>query len=366
MNIFFLFHRFSYKIAVYFDKEAFLKKETQVCFIIDFLFILSWGAILYLMFLASKLLWPFFPAFLSALIFIKLSQKVEKHIPLKSKWAAVICAVFFYLLVSLVMYLALTEILKDMMSLSKKLPQLISPFLEKLKEYENLENGGIYSFFLSSADEAAKNLSGKFMDLTAEALKKLPLFLAGFLFTILSSFYIAVDFYRIKSFFKRAVPQKFHFFFLGIKDFSAQCLLKIAKAYGILMILTFSELAVGFFILKIDNFLKFALVTSLLDILPLLGTGCVLLPWAAVSFISKNSPLGWGLIILWLFVTIVRNIEEPRLIGKELGLPPLLSLIACFTGLRLMGLKGMIIFPVLFLAVKYIFGNMPYNENTAP
>ena len=338
-----------------------MKKETQICFIIDFLFILSCAALLFPTFFILDALWPFLLAYLLSLIFISLSERLEKRFPLKSKWAAVICAVLFYILVSAILWVCFTLVIKDMVALSERLPELLASFAKRFKEYKlpaKIPQYGqnIYSLFFTSLDEIIKKLTEKFVDITGSALKGLPVFLAGFIFTILSSLYISVDFYNIVSFFKNAVPKKFHFFFAAIKGFFKDCLLKILKAYGILMSITFLLLAAGFYILGIKHFIKPALMTSLLDVLPLLGTGCVLIPWSLISFMSGETYLGWGLILLYLTVAVIRNIEEPRLIGRELGLPPLLSFIACFTGLKFMGLKGMIIFPAGFLAFKYIFG----------
>lgn len=89
-----------------------------------------------------------------------------------------------------------------------------------------------------------------------------------------------------------------------------------------------------------------ALVIAVFDILPVLGTGGVLLPWAAVMLVTGNYSFAAGLFILYLVITIVRNSLEPRSVGKQMGLHPLITLIAMFVGLELGGLAGLILLPM--------------------
>ena len=87
------------------------------------------------------------------------------------------------------------------------------------------------------------------------------------------------------------------------------------------------------------------------DILPVLGTGGILLPWAAILLIMKNHGLAFGILLLYLVILVVRNMLEPRIVGKQIGLHPLATLAALFLGLKLLGLAGLIIFPVALTVV---------------
>ena len=120
-----------------------------------------------------------------------------------------------------------------------------------------------------------------------------------------------------------------------------------ARAYLLIMVMTFCELLVGFLFLRVKYAFLIALVTAAIDILPLFGAGTVLIPWAVISLMQKNFGLGTGLIILWGVITVIRQLAEPRIVGSSLGLPTLVSLAAMFIGFRIAGIVGMVAFPAL-------------------
>ncbi len=127
-----------------------------------------------------------------------------------------------------------------------------------------------------------------------------------------------------------------------------------ARAYLILGLFTFLLVFIGLSLLRVPYAFILAWVIALVDLLPLLGTGVVLVPWAAVSLLLGETVLGIGLLVLFLVCTLVRQIAEPRMLGQELGLHPLLSLAAMYVGLRLFGFWGMLLAPLLTAGVKSV------------
>jgi predicted PurR-regulated permease PerM len=115
------------------------------------------------------------------------------------------------------------------------------------------------------------------------------------------------------------------------------------KLFGLTLLL----LAGGLLLLRIPNGLLWALVICLLDALPVLGTGAVLLPWALISFLQSNTPRAIGLLGLYATITLIRSTLEPKLVGRQLGLDPLVTLMALYVGFKLWGLGGMILAPML-------------------
>ena len=114
-----------------------------------------------------------------------------------------------------------------------------------------------------------------------------------------------------------------------------------------LMALTFSLLTAGFFLLRIPNALLWAAVVALVDAFPILGTGTVLLPWALICFLQENTPLAVGILGIYALITLTRSALEPKLLGRHLGLDPLLTLIALYAGYKLWGIGGMLLAPLL-------------------
>ena len=98
-----------------------------------------------------------------------------------------------------------------------------------------------------------------------------------------------------------------------------------------------------------------ALIIAAVDILPVLGTGVILVPWGILTIIEQNYFVGFGLLALFAIVTIVRQITEPYFIGESLGLHPLLSLFSMFAGLKLFGIIGMLLAPPIAILAKEIF-----------
>ena len=118
------------------------------------------------------------------------------------------------------------------------------------------------------------------------------------------------------------------------------------------MLLVFALLTLGLWILGVEFPLLFGGLIALLDALPVLGTGTVLIPWALLSFLQNDSGLGFGLLVLYGVSSVARSVLEPHLVGRQLGLPPLGTLMAFYAGYRLFGIPGMILLPLTVLFVK--------------
>ena len=131
-------------------------------------------------------------------------------------------------------------------------------------------------------------------------------------------------------------------------------MLHLAKAYFTLMTLTFIELSLALLILNIDYAVTLALIISVIDLMPVLGVGTALIPWAVVELIIGNYALGIGLLISYVIILIVRQIVEPRIVGKHIGLHPLITLISMYAGLKIFGAVGLFLLPMLVMFLKYL------------
>ncbi len=126
-----------------------------------------------------------------------------------------------------------------------------------------------------------------------------------------------------------------------------------------LIAVTFGVLSLGFMLLRIENALLWAALISLADALPVLGTGVILAPWSLVCFIQGNSVRGVGLLGICAVAVLLRSILEPKLVGKQLGLDPLITLAAIYAGYRLWGLPGMVLSPLLAVTAVQLFSPRP-------
>ncbi len=124
------------------------------------------------------------------------------------------------------------------------------------------------------------------------------------------------------------------------------------KAQGKLCVISFGILLVGFWILGIRNAILWAAVTALVDAVPLLGTGTVLIPWSLVCFLQGNQLRALGLLGIYAAAALTRSTLEPRLVGRHLGLDPLLTLVSLYAGYQFWGFGGMLVSPLLCVVIK--------------
>lgn len=125
---------------------------------------------------------------------------------------------------------------------------------------------------------------------------------------------------------------------------------RFVKAYSIIMIITFAELLCGFLVMRVRYAFLAALLIAIVDVLPVLGVGTVLVPWAVLSFMEGNGVRGIQLLVLLGIMYIVRQAIEPRILGKNAGVHPVIALIFVYAGFCLAGVAGMILAPILLNA----------------
>jgi predicted PurR-regulated permease PerM len=134
------------------------------------------------------------------------------------------------------------------------------------------------------------------------------------------------------------------------KDEAWAVCVRILLSYVIIFAMTYAELAIGLSLLQIPGALVIALGIAALDILPVLGTGTVLIPWFLLAFAVGRLSVGIGILILYLVITVVRNLAEPKLVGEQMGLSPVVMLPCMLAGYELFGFAGLFGVP-LFVSV---------------
>ena len=197
-------------------------------------------------------------------------------------------------------------------------------------------------------------LSGFFADIAgsaAAATTRLPLLLVSFIIWGIAAIFLTIDYQAVKSFIFRQIPQRHAETIMIIKNLCTDTIFKIIRAYLLLILITFAELSVSFSILRIPYPFLLAALIAVVDILPVLGTGTVLIPWALVNLLIGNPKMFIGLGLTYVAVTVIRNIIEPRLISHQIGLNPLVTLFFMFLGLRAAGIFGMLLFPVIVMII---------------
>ncbi len=232
----------------------------------------------------------------------------------------------------------------------------IDSFLSGMSsEFHGITN----KLFNNVLDKALIKLGGLASSFAANAAKNTPEFLLSTVVSAVASVYIAADFEHLVRFVRELIGKEIYNKVVKIKDIFASSILKLLKGYLILMLITFFELLAGFFIMRIKYAVLLAVLISIIDLLPVLGTGTVLVPWCIIELFLGNTALAVGLLILYVTVVLVRNFSEPKIIGGQIGINPLFTLISMFVGVKLLGIIGLIVFPVVFIVtVKYYKSEM--------
>lgn len=177
---------------------------------------------------------------------------------------------------------------------------------------------------------------------------------------ILAAFLISGRLPKIKNWICSKLPNAQN----GMRTLRAckSALLGWGKAQLKLMVLCFGVVSVGLYIIGIKNGILIGLLVALVDAVPMLGTGTVLLPWALVQFLQGQTYKGVGLCLLFLLSFSLRAFLEPRLVGKQMGLDPLVALAAIYLGFQIWGIFGMLLFPVAFAVGKNLWTELFKNN----
>ena len=238
------------------------------------------------------------------------------------------------------------------------------PFFEKLSQAELLQYfvGDVNEFASEQLRALFSRLSERVTALLASLLSGAPSLLIFLLVTLISCFYFAAEYDTVCRALSRLIPARYSARLPEWKMRTGRAVRRYLRAYFLLFLLTLAELLVGFLILGTEYAFLLAFMTALLDVLPVLGVGTVLLPYAIFSFVIGNRYLGLGLLILYGVITLVRQIVEPHLVGKSLGLHPILMLVAFYVGWRLFGIVGVFLGPAVALILKYFFKSESKEE----
>ena len=189
-------------------------------------------------------------------------------------------------------------------------------------------------------------------------VKGVPSILIGVVIGIVAWVLFTKDYDYIVRFIQRQLPEGKKNVLVEFKQVFSKTIFTMFKAYGIIMCITFSELFLGFSILSLMGIMKnsyfaiIALVIAVFDILPVAGSGGILIPWALFSLIYGNYKQAVGLIIMYIIITVIRQYIEPKIVGTSLGVHPIVTLMGLYFGLKLFGFIGMFIVPLTVMTLK--------------
>lgn len=347
---------------IFLVNEGLFLMEKRKKFIINFLyFAIIIAAVFLALQFALTLLFPFVAALFIAYILKHPIRFVSEKTRIPKRLVAVFMALIFYGTIGTFLVLASIRAFSFVSDLVQQLPQIfriyVNPVLGDLfVELERaLEQADptildtvdyLWGQFMQSLRSLVSNLSLSSMEAISGIASSLPMLFIKLVLMVVSTFFIAMDYDRLTAFCMRQLNGWARDIFLQVKQYVVGTLFVCIRSYALIMSITFAELFLGFTLFRIDFALLLALCIAVFDILPVLGTGGIMIPWAVITAILGDYPMALKLIGLYIFITIVRNIIEPKIVGSQIGLHPVVTLVSMFAGVQLFGAVGLFGFPI--------------------
>lgn len=316
---------------------------------------------------------PFLIAFIISLMIEPAIKKIMKKTHLTRRTSSII----IFVLVSVIIIGGLAWLLITLFSESSSLLQSLNDYFDKLYEqFQNLINYFNFDNIHLSDEilEVIQNSTGDFLTTASDWLRNILNNLINFVtsipsiaicigITVIALYFICVDKIYILDQIEHHLPR------LWVKKISIhlkdliQTLGGYLKAEATLILVSFVISLIGLYILQIVGFnvqypLLMALFIGFVDALPILASGTVMIPWAIICALNGDINLGIAIIILLIIMSVVRQVLEPKLVSKNIGVHPIFTLIAMYTGFKVIGIMGLLVGPIVLIIVKNIFANL--------
>lgn len=345
--------------------------EKKRTFIINIIF---YGLIVLLIWAACKFVLPVLIPFIIAFVISSLIRIPVKKLygasEAKNRMISIVTCIVFYAIVfsilgfaSVNLYHTISDFLfsipsiyqNDIVPALNMVLDLIEQSLASMDAQVADEITNLFHEYVNNIGEYVKTFSVNAIKVVSGSLSEIPGFIIKLVIMIISTFFCMIDYNKILVFFIECIPAGKESAVMNLARYFKNTIFIYLKSYSLLFLLTYAELTIGFTIFGIPYAPLIALLVAVFDILPILGVGGILLPWTVILVIMGNIPMAVGMLILYLVITFIRNTVEPKLVGEQIGLHPLATLIFMYLGLKFLGFLGMFLFPVtlaVFVSMK--------------
>lgn len=302
---------------------------------------------------------PFILAVILAVIVEPIVNWFERRTHMNRTWAVALSLLLvvggFVYLVSLIISIIIRELSRMYPRVAQYSDQVVSRVLETVNDIQILylklnlpaEVASSLQQNLGQGLETLRGVLDSSINFLVQVLAVLP---GAFIFLIIAAvatFLIVKDRALIREFLFRFLPGSAQSKTTEIVGDLFKALIGFLKAYSILITITALITMISLRILGVEYILTIGIIIGLCDILPILGPGTIFVPWVIWELISGNTRLGIGLLVVYIIISVVRQVLEPKIVGDNIGLHPLVTLISLYVGLQLGGLVGMVLGPVL-------------------
>lgn len=319
----------------------------------------------------------FYMPFLIAFIISLMIEPAIKYLMKKTKITRKMSSIIIFTIVFAIIIGSITWGIISLISESTNLLQTLNIYIDKA--YTQIQgmigNLGISRISISNnvlniAENASKEILVKvskwlteFLTKLINAITSIPVIAIYTVITILSIYFMCTDKIYILDLMEHHMPKRWIQKIAGHVREITKSLGGYLKAEAILILVSFVISVIGLYILKFFGMnikypLLMALAIGFVDALPILGSGSVMVPWAIVSALNGDIGLGIAIIVLWIIMSVVRQLLEPKIVSGKIGIHPIFTLIAMYTGFKMIGVMGMLVGPIVLIILKSIFASV--------
>ncbi len=214
---------------------------------------------------------------------------------------------------------------------------------------------GLEASLFTFLETAVPQVLGRGMDAAANVARALPSFLVAAVVFVMAAYFFTAEYPRMRSAVADALPKGPRVLLAQIHRAARVGFGGYIRAQLILSFVIFFILLFGFLLIRQPYALLLAVALAVLDFIPILGSGTVLVPWTVMDVIVGEYRHAIGLMAVWGVVALFRRLAEPKVLGDQTGLSPLASLVSVYVGMKVAGVPGMILGPVLCLVLSNLY-----------
>lgn len=314
----------------------------------------------------SGALSPFLLAIVIAIIIDPLVNTLEQRVKIGRSLAVILSLLIVLGIFSVFLILISSRMVVELMQFSGIIPSLSRyiidegyKILAEIRSYITanplpLEAQNAIQDNIMQFANSLKVFLGKSTERLINFISILPLFFTIIIVSAVATFFISKDKELIINYFINLIPPKALLPLNNLTNTLVSALNGFLRAQLFLVSMTAIQAVIGLYLLGFEFPFTIGVLVGLFDLLPILGPGAIFIPWSLWYILIGNFKLGILLLMLYAILVIVRQLIEPKILGASIGLHPLATLISVFAGLRLLGIKGIFIGPILLLIAKLI------------
>ncbi|MEG6521684.1 sporulation integral membrane protein YtvI [Desulfotomaculum sp. 1211_IL3151] len=307
---------------------------------------------------------PFILAIFISFLLEPMIEILQHRVRLSRGPAVAFSMLMLFALFGTILSLLIIRLITELINLSKNIPFFIQEIqywvensLPRLQQLYGELPPTITQYIQSSFGTIAENLQnllGVTLDSLYSTFSAVPVFITFIIVSLLATYFISKDKRTLAVQWVKLIPAPYGQRSLYIVSEVFNAFISYIKAQGILVSISTFISIVGLYIIGAEYALTMGLVIGFFDIIPVLGPGTVILPWVIWSMVSGKMVFGIKLLILYGLILVARQLLEAKVVANNLGLHPLATLIALFVGFKLLGFVGMIVGPILLIAIQAV------------